>query len=131
MNLGLPVEADEFAELSTDEIAQRMQFLGLPAELVSRAATRRTTTSNLLPLRSSLDGRGRRIGTSVEGEVVDTKTTLFDVADTSRLWLKLNVRQEDAKYVSLGQTVLFQRERQRESSRTTKGTVSWISTGSG
>ncbi len=126
VNLGLPVEAEEFAQVGTDEIARRMQFLGLPAELVSQLDAR-TTTSNLLPIRSSLDGVvvNRNV---VEGEVVDTRTALFDVADTSRLWLTLNVRQEDAKYVSLGQKVLFSAS---ESSiePDTKGSVSWISTG--
>ena len=86
VNLGLPVDADEFANLSSDEIAKRIQFLGLPAELCRAGLDAQVTTSNLLPLRSSLDGVvvDRK---AVEGEVVDSKSTLFDVADTSRLWL--------------------------------------------
>jgi cobalt-zinc-cadmium efflux system membrane fusion protein len=63
----------------------------------------------------------------VEGEVVDTREPLFDVADVSTLWLTLNVRQEDAKYVSMGQTVLFQPSDSKGSAEI-KGTVSWIST---
>src|SRR6185369_8542749 len=55
VNLGLPVEADEFANLKADEIAKRVQFLGLPKELVA-GLDASETTSNLLPLRSSLDG---------------------------------------------------------------------------
>ena len=56
-----------------------------------------------------------------------SKTALFDVADTSRLWLTLNVRQEDAKYVSLGQTALF-RASESANEPDSKGTVGWIST---
>jgi cobalt-zinc-cadmium efflux system membrane fusion protein len=43
------------------------------------------------------------------------------------LWLTLNVRQEDAKYVTSGQTVLFQPS-DRERGGEIKGTVNWIST---
>lgn len=125
VNLGLPVEADEFNDLSTDEIAQRIQLLGLPADLVSTLDATKAT-SNLLPLRASLDGVivDRKV---VEGEVVATNSMLFDVADTSHLWMNLNVRQEDAKYVSLGQTVRFSAS-DSANEPDDKGTVSWIST---
>jgi membrane fusion protein, heavy metal efflux system len=125
VNLGLPVEADEFADLSTEKIAKRIETLGLPSDVVSRANG--TSTSNLLPLRSPLAGVIVN-RTAVEGEVVGTNSPLFDVADTSRLWLNLNVRQEDAKYVSHGQPVLF-RSSDSGNEPETKGTVSWISTG--
>lgn len=125
VNLGLPLEADEFANLSSDEIAKRIQFLGLPQELAA-SLDAGETTSNLLPLRSSLDGVvvDRK---AVDGEVVDSKSTLFDVADTSRLWLTLNVRQEDAKYISRGQTALFHSS-DSANEPDTKGSVGWIST---
>jgi multidrug efflux pump subunit AcrA (membrane-fusion protein) len=124
-NLGLPVEADELANLPPEQLAKRVQFLGLPGDVASELSAR-GSTSNLVPLRSSLDGVVVERN-AVEGEVVDTKQPLFDVADTSRLWLTLNVRQEDAQYVSLGQPTLF---RASDSSREpdAKGTVSWIST---
>src|SRR5262249_6715134 len=50
----------------------------------------------------------------VAGEVVDLSRPLFVVADTSRMWLILNVRQEDVKFLRVrheskpGQTVIFQ-----------------------
>lgn len=125
VNLGLPVEADEFADMSTDEISKRIQTLGLPEDLAAGGdAVERT--SNLLPVRSSLDGVIVN-RSAVEGEVVATNTTLFDVADTSQLWLNLNVRQEDAKYVAHGQPVLF-RSSDSTNEPDDKGTVSWIST---
>jgi membrane fusion protein, heavy metal efflux system len=125
VNLGLPLDADADANLSTDQITQRIRFLGLPPEMVAELDPQ-GTTSNLLPLRSSLDGVvvDRK---AVEGEVVDNKSMLFDVADTSRLWLNLDVRQDDAKYVSYGQTVLF-RTSDGVNEPDDKGTVSWIST---
>ena len=43
-----------------------------------------------------------------------TTSPLFDVADTSRLWLTLNVRQDDARYVTLWPDGAVSRERQRE-----------------
>ncbi len=125
VNLGLPVEADEFADLGTDEIAKRIQTLGLPTDVVSGIDAPKNT-SNLLPLRSPLDGVIVN-RTAVEGEVVGTNSNLFDVADTSRLWLNLNVRQADAKYISHGQKVLFSTsDSENEPDHT--GTVGWIST---
>ena len=52
VNLGLPVEVDEIVNLNSDELAKRVRFLGLPAEVVS-GLDPQETTSNLLPLRSS------------------------------------------------------------------------------
>jgi cobalt-zinc-cadmium efflux system membrane fusion protein len=126
VNLGLPVNAEEFAGADTEEIARRMQTLGLPEDIIS-GIDAPARTSNLLPLRSPLDGVIINRA-AVEGEVVATNSPLFDVTDTSRLWLNLNVRQEDAKYVKHGQTVLF-RASDSGNEPDDKGTVSWISTG--
>jgi cobalt-zinc-cadmium efflux system membrane fusion protein len=125
VNLGMPIAADEFEKLSADEITQRIRFLGLPPNLVAEFEAQ-GATSNLLPLRSSIDGVvvERK---AVAGEFVDNKNMLFDVADTSRLWLTLDVRQEDAKYVALGQTVLF-RASDSIDEPDDKGTVNWVST---
>ncbi len=127
VNLGLPVRIEVFANLDIDEVSQRIRFLGLPVDLVSRLDAT-STTSNLFPLRSPLDGvvidRGRQI---VEGEVVDTSAVLFSVADVSRLWLTLAVRQEDVKYVSLGQPVRF-RPSDSKNEPEIVGLVGWIST---
>jgi len=124
VNLGFTISADDFADVETTEIARRIQFLGLPTDLAS-SLDAASTTSNLFPIRAPLDGVviDRHI---VAGEIVDSKTTLFAVADISRMWLMLNVREEDAKYVVAGQPVLF-----RGSSRDDleiQGAVSWIST---
>jgi cobalt-zinc-cadmium efflux system membrane fusion protein len=126
MNLGLPVRADDFIDMDTDEIVRRIQFLGLPADLVSSLGT--ALTSNLFPLLSPLDGViVDRSDSAVEGKVVDTSTLLFAVADVSRMWLTLNVKQEDAKYLLPGQTVLF-RPSDTDDKRDIKGSIGWIST---
>lgn len=124
VNLGLAVRAEDFADVDTGEIARRIQFLGLPADAVS-SLDAASTTSNLFPIRSPLDGVviDRHI---VAGEVVDSSTTLFAVADISRMWLTLNLREEDAKYVAIGLPVLFRQSSLYASE--IKGSVGWIST---
>ncbi len=124
-NLGLPVDAAEFADLSAEQISKRIQTLGLTADVLAEV-DQSQQTSNLLPLRSPLDGVVVN-RTAVEGEMAATNTPLFDVADISKLWLNLNVRQEDAKYVTHGQTVLF-RASDSANEPADKGTVGWIST---
>lgn len=125
VNLGLPSPSDEISSLPTDEIAKEIQLLGLPAEVVSTLDVA-STTSNLFPLIAPMDGLivNRDV---VPGEVVDTTKLLFEVADVSSMWLMLDVRQEDAKYVSVGQPVLFRGSDNRTDPEI-QGEVRWIST---
>lgn len=125
VNLDLPVRAESFADMDTEEIGHQIQFLGLPADLV-KSLDATSTTSNLFPLRSSLNGVvvDRNV---VESAVVDTSTKLFELADVSQMWLTLNVRQEDARYISLGQPVLFQPSDSKGEPEV-QSTVAWIST---
>jgi cobalt-zinc-cadmium efflux system membrane fusion protein len=64
---------------------------------------------------------------TVAGEAVDSSAAIFGVADVERMWLVLDVRQEDAKYVSLGQEVRFGSS-DRKDEPEIKGAVTWIST---
>ncbi len=125
VNLGLPADATDFAKLSTQEIATRIQFLGLPSTITA-SLDAASTTSNLFPLRASLAGLvvARHV---VPGEVVNTGVQLFGVADVDRMWLTLDVRQEDAKYVAIGQAVLF-RPSDGHQDEEFQGSVDWIST---
>jgi cobalt-zinc-cadmium efflux system membrane fusion protein len=125
VNLGLPVEANDFANLETDQIAERIRFLGLPFDLVSRLAGS-AATSNLFPLRSPLDGVVVARD-AVAGEVVGTEATLFGVADVGRMWLMLDVRQVEAHYLKLGQKVLF-RPSDLPQGTGIDGSLAWIST---
>ena len=124
-NLGLPVRAADFAEASTTEIAERIQFLGLPDEVIATLEPSISTT-NLFPVRASLDGVVVDCHV-VAGEVVETSTMLFALADTSQMWLIIDVRQDDAKYVTTGKKVLF-RPSESQSEAELTGTVTWIST---
>ena len=123
VNLGLPLDVEEFDDLETDEIVRRVQFLGLPAEFVD-ALDRKTTTTNLLPIVSPLDGVvvSRDV---VAGEVVDAAKMLFAVADVERMWLTLDVRLEDADRVETGQKVQFHADGGKQ---TAQGKINWIST---
>jgi cobalt-zinc-cadmium efflux system membrane fusion protein len=125
VNLGLPVRASDYERVPTERIADQIQFLGLPAELVDKVRVR-SASSNLFPLRAPLDGVVVNC-VIVPGEVIDTATTLMEVSDVRTLWLMLSVRLEDAKYVSLGQPVLF-KPTDSAGEADIRGKVSWIST---
>jgi cobalt-zinc-cadmium efflux system membrane fusion protein len=124
-NLALAVRAADFADLDTDEIARRIQYLGLPSEMVAQL-DELSSTSNLFPLRSPLDGIVVDCQV-VAGEVADTTETIFGVADVGQMWLMLDVRQEDAQYITLGQRVLFRASERSEEPEIT-GSIRWIST---
>lgn len=122
-NLGLDVDIDELRNLSHEEQAESLRLLGLSEALESAAGTP-VTTANLLPIRSPMDGVvvERNV---VAGEVVDSAAVLLKIADTSRMWLTLNVPLEEAELLSLGQPVHF---RPDGSDREVLGKLSWIST---
>ncbi len=123
VNLGLPLEGEEREELSEEQRAASLQFLGLPPAL-RETLDPRTTTANLLPIVAPLDGEviEREV---VAGEVVDARKLLLTVADVRRMWLTLSVRQEETQRVRLGQPIRFHAEGNAEE---TTGTVNWIST---
>lgn len=124
VNLGFVMKAEDFAVGDVDDLTRKIQFLGLSPQLISTLDPS-ATTSNLYPLKSSLDGIviERNV---VEGEVLDTTRVLFSVADRDRLWLIVNVRQDDVQYLSSGQLVLF-RPNDRMDAPEAKGTIAWIS----
>ncbi|VAX40688.1 Probable Co/Zn/Cd efflux system membrane fusion protein [hydrothermal vent metagenome] len=123
VNLGLPVNAEKLRGLSEKKLNDRIRFLGLPTSFV-RQFNPQTTTSNLLPVRSPLNGIvvNREV---VAGEVVNTSRLLFEVADTDKMWLMLNVPLEEARYVAIGQKVTFQVDGGEEEIR---GVLDWMST---
>ncbi len=120
INLGLPVP-DGIQKLTPREQAGAVQFLGLPQNLTQQMS--QSVTGNLLPIRAPFDGVlvSREV---VAGEVVDITKPLFVVADTSRMWLTLNVRQEDMRHVKLNQKVLFKLADRPED---VEGRLAWIS----
>jgi cobalt-zinc-cadmium efflux system membrane fusion protein len=123
VNLGMALDADDLKGLSEAGLADHVQFLGLPRPLAERLDPKRTT-ANLLPIAAPFDGVvvGREV---VAGEVVDAAKVLFVIADPRRVWLTLNVRQEDARRLKLGQPVRFHPDGDAEEAA---GKVAWIST---
>ena len=89
MNLGLPVNVEQLRGLPEEKLAERLRLLGLPEAVVEHLSPDETT-ANLLPLKAPMDGIvvARQV---VAGEVVDASRVLFQLADTSRMWLTLNV----------------------------------------
>lgn len=123
INLGLPVDAESLRSLQESEVMNRLRFLGVPDE-IQASLDPRTTTANLLPLRAPIDGVVVERGV-VSGEVVDVSHVAFQLADTSRMWLILNVPLEHADKLALGQTVRFQGDGSRKE---IEGELNWIST---
>jgi len=122
-NFGLMVNIGQLRRLSEENLAEYLRLLGLP-ETVAKHLGANETTANLLPVTAPLDGIvvARQV---VAGEVVDASRWLFQVADTSRMWLTLNVSAEDACKLALGQTVRF---RPDGSPKEVNGKLLWIST---
>ncbi len=121
VNLGLAVDLEQLVGLSDAELVDRVKLLGLP-ESITRELNPQTATANLLPLVAPFDGCviGQDI---VNGEVVSTLEKGFEIADVSRMVLKLSVREEDSEQLRLGQSVAF-----RVGERELETTISWIST---
>jgi cobalt-zinc-cadmium efflux system membrane fusion protein len=104
------------------KLADELLYLALPPDMV-QSIKHDTQSANLIPVRSPLAGA---VVTAdiVSGEVVTTSTQLYTVADPERMWLVLNIRPEDARYVAPGQTVRFRTD---ESPAETCGEIAWIS----
>ena len=98
VNLGLPIDMDTMKGVTAEELARRIQFLGIPAEIAKRLNSK--TTGNLFPILAPRDGIV--VASKVAaGEIVDPSKTMFVVADTSQMWVILNVRLEDVKYLRI------------------------------
>jgi cobalt-zinc-cadmium efflux system membrane fusion protein len=103
-------------------LAEKLQFLGIPNEVVDKLPVS-ARNGNLLPIIAPFNGE---IVSSdiVLGTVVDTAKPLFTVSDPSKMWIMLNVRQEDAQYIKIGQSVQFLSD---NGNQKVSGKISWIS----
>ena len=122
-NLGLKLSVNDLQKLPEAGRSGHLRFLGLPESIRSELAAT-TITNNLIPLVASLDGVVIQ-REAVVGEVIDPSQVLFQIADTSRMWLTLNVPLEEAKHVAVGQHVTFQAD---GDDHLYLGTLTWIST---
>lgn len=121
VNLGFQVP-ESFEEVDAKKISDELRFLGVPTDILAALPTA-TKSANLYPVRAPYAGV-IVASESVVGEVVDASNILYTLADPSRIWLTLSVRQEDARHVTIGLPVEFQPD---DGSRELSGRVSWIS----
>jgi cobalt-zinc-cadmium efflux system membrane fusion protein len=121
VNLGLDVP-EKFTQPDPEKIADELRFLGIPAD-IEGALPAGNRSANLIAIRSPHAGV-IVAADIVPGEVVEPARVLFTVADPGRMWLTLHVRQQDARYVSLGQSVSF---RSDDAAEQVSGHVAWIS----
>lgn len=122
VNLGYVIDLPKSDKLTTEEMAQRIQFLGIPESIVEKMDPK-PQTANLIPIVAPFDGVIVKQET-VRGEMVRPETCSVTIADLNRMWLKLSLRKEDAERVALGQSVTFQADGLSEA---VDGKITWIS----
>jgi cobalt-zinc-cadmium efflux system membrane fusion protein len=122
LTLGLPLRGDE-AGLADDKLRDRLQFLGIPADIANTLPPA-TATANLLPVVAPFAGTviERR---AVRGETVAAHQTLFIVSDLSSVHVLLDFRPEDAPRLKLGQRVEFRPD--GDAGPPATGELHWIS----
>ncbi len=103
--------------------ARRLQNLGFSKEQVQNL-TSAQDASSLLPLRALFPGVVVE-RTAVIGEVVNSQTPLFAIADTDTMWAMLDLYESDIPIIQNGQSVVF--ESAGLPGEQFGGQVSWIS----
>ncbi|WP_425399218.1 efflux RND transporter periplasmic adaptor subunit [Aeoliella sp.] len=122
-NLGLPVLVERLRQMTEPQVLDHLRLLGIPDSARSQLDPQ-TSTANLLPVVSPMNGVV--IERSVTpGEVVDPTRILFQVADTSQMWLRLSVPLENIDQLAIGQAIRFTPDGSR---RVIEGRLNWIST---
>ncbi len=122
-NLGLPADVKSLQGLTEQQVLDELRLLGIPDSIRDQLDSQ-TVTSNLLPVRSPIEGVVVERSVA-RGEVVDPARILFQVADVRQMWLTLNVPLENMSQLALGQTVHFHADGSRE---TVVGKLDWIRT---
>src|SRR5262249_48644114 len=111
------------SRLSTDELANRLHLLGLPQSLIETLDIE-ATSANLVPLAAPFDGVIIHCEV-VQGEMVEPTKPQYVMADVSRIWIGLDIRQEHAGRIRLGAQVLFNSE---GDGPPVTSTLTWIGT---
>ncbi|GHT13545.1 hypothetical protein FACS1894170_09660 [Planctomycetales bacterium] len=119
-NLGFTLPEFEDA---TDPVALsgKLQYLGIPTSVAEQLPPT-AKNANLLPIVAPFDGVVT-VSDIVLGTVVDTAKPLFTVCDSRQMWIMLNVRQEDAPYIRIGQQIRFTSD---NGDQEAAGAISWI-----
>jgi cobalt-zinc-cadmium efflux system membrane fusion protein len=116
LSLGLPVPEGAISRESIAALRVPEPRDGKPAAAAS---------ANLLAVLAPFDG----VVVSpplVAGQVVERTDTLYEVADTRRMWMTMDVAAADVRRIALGQPAFFRPDDAQDEAAT--GTVSWIAT---
>jgi len=111
------------SQVELSNARQRLRNLGLSDDDIDAVAESGITNSQL-PLRAPFDGVVVKRHAAV-GEVIDTSTPLFSIADASRMWVMLDVYENDVPNLRVGQPVKVSLDAMDD--RTFEGTLTWIS----
>ena len=122
-NLGLTIDVDDVTGRPVATLRKQLQFLGIPDSFIN-SVKQSGSSANLIPVLASRDGIIVERD-AVAGEVIEVGKPLFTIADTSRMWLLLNLRLEEAQRVEPGQKIVFNPD---GSEIDAIGTVTWLST---
>ncbi len=122
VNLGFDVPVG-LTKLDAEHLTHTLQCLGLPGDLCEKLSAKGSMTMNLIPIVAPQDGVIVEMDV-VAGEVVQPEKALLTLANLSRVWLTLHVKQEDSERLSLGQKVKFKAD---GSKREVEGRLSFIS----
>ncbi len=104
-NLGLPIKLAEFEGLTEEQASRKLHFLSLPSP-IAKSLDPETCSANLIPLTAPFDAVVTECNVVV-GELVTPEKPQFVISDVSRMWLELDVRQEDARKLQFGQKLMF------------------------
>ena len=123
VNLGLPIPDKDWQGATAAKLKDLLHFLALTPDLVKGLDPQHATT-NLMPIVSPISGiiSSREV---VAGEVVDDTKILFEVVDSRKLWLTIDVRGEDVRWLKVGQVVRFRPDGMADELSTR---LDWIST---
>lgn len=93
------------AQTSAMDAEQKLRNLGFDSDQLDAILTKKDT-SNLLNIISPIDGF-IVYRHAVKGEAVQATSQLFAVADTSRMWLWIDLYEQDIAKIAVGQPVSF------------------------
>ncbi len=117
VNLGFSLNLADIDGLSEQDLGSKLQLLGIPEpDRVDGASY------NLIPLVAPFDATITRCDL-VQGEAVEVRGAVYELADTSSMWVYLHVRQDDAAKLKLGMPVEFGSANGKSIAQ---GTIHWI-----
>ncbi|RMG95646.1 MAG: efflux RND transporter periplasmic adaptor subunit [Deltaproteobacteria bacterium] len=103
------VGGDEAMATATERAArEKLRLLGVDTALVERVAAGEKVPEHV-PVRARAGGTVLRRNVE-QGDYVEPKTALFDIADLSVVWIQLEAYEDDLPRVRLGANVVFEPE---------------------